>query len=72
MDKKIFSFGFSRIIKLPAVINPAKVGATLQYQVLDDYTVYKNGEDGPTWENQESYTVEGDAWAAGISMTCTW
>ena len=73
MDKKIFSFGFSKTVDMKALGKyPTAIGAMFQYQRCDDYTVYKNGEDGPTWENQESYTVKGDVYTAGISITNTW
>jgi long-chain fatty acid transport protein len=71
MDKKIFSVGFSKTMESPLTINPMKIGAMFQYQRLDDYTVYKDAA-GVTWAEQESYTVKGDAWAGGISITNAW
>jgi long-chain fatty acid transport protein len=69
MDKKVFSGGFSQTMNLPTVKNPAKIAGVYQYQKCDDYTVYKDGETYANGEDQETYTVEGDAFAAGLSVT---
>ncbi len=75
MDKKIFSIGLNKTIDDPInIVKDGKINlvGTFQYLRLDDYTVYKDGVSGPTWEEQESYRVEGDAYAGGIAINIAW
>ena len=51
---------------------PVKLAGNIMYQKFKDLDVKKNGVTGVTWVDQESYTVEGSALAAGVSMTVSW
>ncbi len=77
MDKDIFSIGGKYSFNAPLIVKPVTIAAVFQYQMLDDYTVYKyegtpNQVSGKSWRNQESYTVEGDVYAGGISVSMSW
>jgi hypothetical protein len=72
MDKDILSLGASYTFKTGIAKKPVKIAAVFQYQMLDDYTVNKSGVKGISWENQESYKVEGDVYLGGISMSLAW
>lgn len=72
MDKDLFSLGGTYAFDIKMFKAPVRVGAMIQYQMLDDYTVVKNNVHGPTWTDQESYKVEGDAYAGGVSVNIGW
>jgi len=72
MDKDIFSIGGKYTFKTSMMVKPVTIAAAFQYQMLDDYTAYKNGVQGKSWVDQESYKVEGDVYAGGISVGLAW
>ncbi|MCD6569987.1 MAG: hypothetical protein J7L53_04725, partial [Deltaproteobacteria bacterium] len=74
MDKDIFSLGASYTFKDPTGIvkEPVKIAGVFQYQMCDDITVNKNGVSGPSWDRQESYKIEGDVYAGGVSVSLSW
>jgi hypothetical protein len=72
MDKDIFSVGLIKTLSIKKVRHPVKIAGVFQYQKLDEYTVNKNGQDGPTWEDQQAYKVEGDVYAGGVSITLSY
>ena len=77
MDKDIFSIGGKFALKTGMMVEPVTIAATFQYQMLDDYTVYKyegtaDAVKGKSWVDQESYKVEGDVYAGGISLSLAW
>ncbi|MDD5712081.1 MAG: outer membrane protein transport protein [Smithellaceae bacterium] len=75
MDKNVFSIGFTKTFRDPFhFIKDGRVNLTgaFQYQLLDDYTVYKNNVSGPTWTTQQSYTVDGDCYAGMIGANVRW
>jgi long-subunit fatty acid transport protein len=69
MDKNIFSFGVSWKAN-----SWFKLGGLFQYMMLEDFKVYKTGnEGGYSWgwdedNRQRSYQVEGDAIVIGVSV----
>jgi long-subunit fatty acid transport protein len=69
MDKNIFSFGVSWKVN-----GWFKLGGLFQYMMLEDFKVYKTGnEGGYSWgwdedNRQRSYKVEGDAIVIGLSV----
>ncbi len=66
-DKDIFSVGVNYRLN-----NYTKIGALFQYMMLEDYKVYKNGDEkGHAWINQRSYEVKGDIFVCGISVEFT-
>ncbi len=74
MDKHLVSLGGSYSFGLPflGMDKPLKIEGAVQYQMLDDYTVIKNGVQGKSWGNQESYKVEGDVLSGGLAVTVAW
>jgi long-chain fatty acid transport protein len=68
MDKNIFSIGVNYQVN-----SWLKVGSLFQYMHLDDFKVYKTGNEmGYSWgwdpsNRQRSYKVEGDAFVIGLS-----
>jgi long-subunit fatty acid transport protein len=73
MDKDIFSLGGRYTFNVPFALNkPMSIGAMLSYQLLDTLHVNKDGVVGPTWVDQVSYTVKGDAYAGGINLSFSW
>lgn len=75
MDKDCFSLGASYMLDPPFGITkePVKLGLTAQYQMLDDVSVTnKDGVTGISWEDEEDYTVEGNALAFGASVSVSW
>ncbi len=73
MDKDIFSLGGRYTFNVPFALNkPMSVGAMLSYQLLDTLHINKEGIQGPTWVDQKSYTVKGDAYAGGINLSFSW
>jgi len=74
LDKDCFSLGGSYILDPGFGITkgPVKLAANVVYQKFKDLDVNKDGVTGVTWVHQESYTVEGNALAAGVSMTVSW
>lgn len=74
MDKDILSLGASYVLSPPFGITkePIMLAGVLQYQKLDTLSVNKDGVTGISWVDQESYRVEGDVWAAGISLSLSW
>lgn len=74
MDKDLFSLGASYTLPAPFNITkePITLAGVLQYQMLDTLSVNKDGVTGISWEDQESYRVEGDVWVAGISLSLSW
>jgi long-chain fatty acid transport protein len=73
MDKDMFSIGGNYSFPITERKVPVKVEGMFQYQKLDDLTVYKNGEDGPVWEDQQSYTVKSDGvYTGGLAATISW
>ncbi len=78
-DRSIYSLGlqydlsgwYERIALLQKVVKrlPIELGCTFQYHDCKDYTVLKDAScDGMYWKDQESYKVEGDMWAAAVSI----
>lgn len=73
MDKDIFALGARYGFVVPFVSDkPITLSGVVQYQMLDSYTVHKDGVKGYSWENQESYKVEGSALAGGLSLGLNW
>jgi len=74
MDKDTFSLGASYTLDPPFGITkePVKIAGVVLYQKLEKLSVNKDGVSGPSWPNQESYTVEGNVLAAGISIGLAW
>lgn len=69
MDKNIFSAGADF-----SITNWMNLGLLFQYMMLDDFDVYKDGQErGYAWgyrpeDPQRSYRVEGDAFVIGLSV----
>lgn len=73
MDKETLTAGASYTFEnVPHLKAKLKLAGTLMYQVCDDYKVDKTGVSGPSWPNQESYEVEGDVFAGGVSASFAW
>jgi len=74
-DKDTFSLGASYTLTKPIigiVKAPVTLAGVLQYQMLDEITVNKSGVSGPSWDSQESYKIEGNVYAGGISVSLSW
>ncbi|MEA2101748.1 MAG: hypothetical protein U9P80_04140, partial [Thermodesulfobacteriota bacterium] len=75
-DRDLYSFGMSYTLKdslLSKVIKPpVKIAWVVQYQTLDKYRVDNTGVKGISWKDQESYTVEGNCLAGGVSFSMAW
>ncbi len=74
MDRHVISTGADYSFDVPflKMDKPFKIAGSLQYQMLDDYTVNNTGVLGKSWRNQESFTVEGDVIAANVAVTVAW
>ncbi len=74
LDKDCFSLGGSYILDPGFGITkgPVKLAGNIVYQKFKDLDVEKDGVTGVSWVDQEDYTVEGSALAAGLSMTVSW
>jgi hypothetical protein len=73
-DKDTVSLGASYTLDPPFGITkePVKIAGVVLYQKLTKLSVNKDGVSGPSWPKQESYTVDGNALAAGISIGLSW
>ncbi len=76
-DRNTLSLGCSYVMRPSFMVPDITITGMFQYQNLEDITVYKDGVDG--WSNwtqgssaQQSYKVEGDAFAGGISFNMNW
>jgi long-chain fatty acid transport protein len=79
MDKNTFSLGGKYTFNVPFALNkPMTIGGMFSYQLLEKLTVDKTGVTGITYKQQngsnmeESYTVEGSAYAGGINLSFSW
>ncbi len=78
-DKKVYSLGASYTFHPKIMHPPVKITGVLQYQDVDEIKVYKNNVSGLTYwdginrsKSQESYKIDGDVLAAGISFNLAW
>ncbi len=63
MDKDAFSFGCTFLF----FKNRIRIGGMFEYMICQDYKVYKDGVQGFTWLQQESFEVKGDVYTMGLS-----
>ncbi|OPZ58872.1 MAG: Outer membrane protein transport protein (OMPP1/FadL/TodX) [Deltaproteobacteria bacterium ADurb.Bin510] len=71
-DKHMFSGGLSHSFRVPGLSQPAKLSASLMYQQLETVRVYKDGVQGKTWVDQESYELSGYALAGFTGLALSW
>lgn len=74
MDKDMLSLGLSYVFTDPWEIarQPVTIAGVIQYQMLQDLKVKKDGISGISWADQESYRVEGSVLSGGVSISLSW